>query len=45
VCDEQRLEPSNVAVYICGQPAMAAAVEALLVARGFAKEQMRQEVY
>jgi NAD(P)H-flavin reductase len=45
VCDEQRLEPSNVAVYICGQPAMAAAVEALLVARGFAKEQMRKEVY
>jgi len=45
VCDEERLEPSNVAVYICGQPGMATAVEELLTARGFAKDQMRKEVY
>ena len=45
VCDELQLARSNTVVYICGNPAMQASVEALLGARGFTKDQMKKEVY
>ena len=45
VCDELGLTPTNTVVYICGHPSMAAGAEAVLVDRGFAKDQMRKEVY
>lgn len=45
VCDDLQLAASNTVVYICGNPAMAVSVEALLDARGFTKDQMKKEVY
>ena len=45
VLDEHRLTPENAIAYICGNPDMILAAEAILVERGFAEEQIRKELY
>ena len=45
VLDEHRLTPENAIAYICGNPDMILAAEAILIERGFAEEQIRKELY
>jgi ferredoxin-NADP reductase len=43
--DEHRLTPDNTTLYLCGNPDMIAAVEAIAAGRGFPPEQVRKELY
>lgn len=43
--DEHRLTPENATLYLCGNPDMIAAVEAIAADRGFPPEQVRKELY
>jgi ferredoxin--NADP+ reductase len=43
--DEHRLTPENTTIYLCGNPDMIEAVEAMAAARGFPPEQVRKELY
>jgi ferredoxin/flavodoxin---NADP+ reductase len=45
VCDELGLTPENTIAYICGNPEMIVTAEAQLLARGFAEEQVKTELY
>jgi len=45
VCDELGLTPENTIAYICGNPEMIVTAETLLLARGFAEEQVKTELY
>ncbi|MFL5754751.1 MAG: FAD-binding oxidoreductase [Chloroflexota bacterium] len=45
ILDEFDLQPGNAIAYICGNPDMIAAADALLVERGFPEEQIRKELY
>jgi ferredoxin-NADP reductase len=45
VCDELGLTPDNTIAYICGNPDMIVAAEETLLARGFAEEQVKKELY
>lgn len=45
VCDELGLTPANSIAYICGNPDMITAVDATLLERGFAPEQVKKELY
>lgn len=45
ICDELALDPSDLVVYICGNPGMIASVEALLRARGIPAAAIRSEGY
>ena len=43
--DEHRLTPENTTIYLCGNPDMIEAVEAMAATRGFPPEQVRKELY
>lgn len=43
--DENRLTAENTTVYLCGNPDMVSAVEAIATERGFPPEQIRKELY
>ncbi|MBA3688214.1 MAG: hypothetical protein H0W81_05240 [Chloroflexi bacterium] len=43
--EEHRLTPENTTIYLCGNPDMIEAVEAMAAARGFPPEQVRKELY
>ncbi|MDQ4034653.1 MAG: FAD-binding oxidoreductase [Chloroflexota bacterium] len=43
--DEHRLTADNTTMYLCGNPEMVSAVEAIAAVRGFAPEQVRKELY
>ncbi|MEX0625358.1 MAG: FAD-binding oxidoreductase [Chloroflexota bacterium] len=43
--DKHRLTPENTTIYLCGNPDMIEAVEAMASARGFPPEQVRKELY
>jgi ferredoxin-NADP reductase len=43
--DHHRLTPENTTIYLCGNPDMIEAVEAMAAARGFPPEQVRKELY
>lgn len=43
--DEHGLTPETATVYLCGNPDMITAVEAIAAARGFPPEQVRKELY
>jgi len=43
--EEHGLTPENATVYLCGNPDMIEAVEAMAAARGFPPEQVRKELY
>ena len=43
--DEHGLAPENTTIYLCGNPDMITAVEAIATARGFPPEQVRKELY
>jgi ferredoxin/flavodoxin---NADP+ reductase len=45
ICDELGLTPDNSIAYICGNPDMILAVEAMLAERGFPEEQVKKELY
>ncbi|MDP8905873.1 MAG: FAD-binding oxidoreductase [Chloroflexota bacterium] len=45
VYDELALTPDNSIAYICGNPDMITAAEALLVERGFPEQQIKKELY
>jgi ferredoxin/flavodoxin---NADP+ reductase len=45
VCDELGLTPDNCVVYICGNPEMIVAAEALLHERGFPPSHVKKELY
>jgi ferredoxin--NADP+ reductase len=45
ICDEHGLTPDNAIAYICGNPDMILAAEALLLERGFPEEQVKKELY
>jgi len=45
VYDEMGLTPANSIAYICGNPDMISAVEAILAGRGFPEEQIKKELY
>jgi ferredoxin-NADP reductase len=45
VYDELGLTPDNSLAYICGNPDMILAAEAMLVERGFPEEQIKKELY
>jgi ferredoxin-NADP reductase len=45
VYDELGLTPENSIAYLCGNPDMIAAVDALLLERGFPAEQIKKELY
>ncbi|MEA2633059.1 MAG: ferredoxin/flavodoxin---NADP+ reductase [Chloroflexota bacterium] len=45
ICDEHALTPDNAIAYICGNPDMILAAEALLLERGFPEEQVKKELY
>ena len=45
ICDEHALSPDNAIAYICGNPDMILAAEALLLDRGFPEEQVKKELY
>ena len=45
VCDELGLTPANTVAYICGNPEMIVTAEERLLARGFAEEQVKTELY
>jgi ferredoxin-NADP reductase len=45
VYDELGLTPDDSIAYICGNPDMIAAVDELLLARGFPEEQIKKELY
>jgi ferredoxin--NADP+ reductase len=45
VYDEMGLNPDNSIAYICGNPDMINAVDALLLERGFPEEQIKKELY
>jgi ferredoxin-NADP reductase len=43
--DDMGLAPANATLYLCGNPEMVSAVEALAAERGFPPEQIRKELY
>jgi len=43
--DEHALTAENTTMYLCGNPEMVSAVEAIAAERGFAPEQVRKELY
>ena len=43
--DENRLTAENTTIYLCGNPDMVSAVEAIATERGFPPEQIRKELY
>lgn len=43
--DQHRLTPEDTTIYLCGNPDMIEAVEAMAAARGFPPEQVRKELY
>lgn len=43
--DEHALTPENTTVYLCGNPDMITAVEAIAAGRGYPPEQVRKELY
>ena len=43
--DEHGLTAENTTIYLCGNPEMVSAVEAIATERGFAPEQVRKELY
>ncbi len=43
--DVQDLTADNTTIYLCGNPDMVSAVEEIAIARGFAPEQVRKELY
>jgi ferredoxin-NADP reductase len=45
IYDEMGLTPDNSIAYICGNPDMITAVDALLLERGFPEEQIKKELY
>jgi ferredoxin--NADP+ reductase len=45
VCEEHALTPANTVAYICGNPDMIVNAEQVLLARGFAAEQVKKELY
>jgi ferredoxin--NADP+ reductase len=45
ICDEHALTADNAIAYICGNPDMILAAEALLLDRGFPEEQVKKELY
>jgi NAD(P)H-flavin reductase len=45
VYDELGLTPDNAIAYVCGNPDMINAVDAMLLGRGFPEEQIRKELY
>jgi ferredoxin/flavodoxin---NADP+ reductase len=45
VCDEHGLTPDNAIAYICGNPDMILAAEAVLLERGFPEPQIKKELY
>jgi ferredoxin/flavodoxin---NADP+ reductase len=45
ILDDHSLTPENCIAYICGNPDMILAAEALMAERGFPEEQVRKELY
>jgi ferredoxin--NADP+ reductase len=45
ILDDHRLTPDDCIAYICGNPDMILAAEALMAERGFPEEQVRKELY
>ncbi|MGH9445082.1 MAG: ferredoxin--NADP reductase, partial [Terriglobia bacterium] len=43
--DALAFEPSNTTAYLCGHPQMIENCKGILRRRGFAKEQIREEIY
>ena len=43
--EQQGLTPENATIYLCGNPDMIEAVEAMAAGRGFPPEQVRKELY
>jgi ferredoxin/flavodoxin---NADP+ reductase len=45
ICDDMAIDPADTIAYLCGNPAMIAAVTAVLHARGLPQESVRTEQY
>jgi ferredoxin/flavodoxin---NADP+ reductase len=45
ICEEHGLTPDNAIAYICGNPDMILAAEAILLERGFPEAQVKKELY